>query len=1116
MSGNPRAVARASRAVGNGAPTGSVPGGFGGVPATMGTLGATQNPSPLISSYQQWSQGRPYGIGLPRDPGTFLAGAFGPLTPIEPVGIDAPDPDTGRPEPRRYTYQVGWNMPVGEPGSEGLKLAPFATLRSLADQYSVARACINVRKQEILGLEWDIMPTREAEKKMRGQASRHKDFQQRRAEAVAFFQNPDPGKYRGYSAWLSAVLEEIFVIDALTLYVQPTRKKGRGLLGSDLGALCLIDGTTARPLLDIQGGTPQPPNPAVQIYNYGVPRVDLMTAISGAEVSDMKDSLLAEYRADQVLYLPYTPRAWTPYGFSLVEKALVPIVSGLQRQQYQLSYFGDGSVPGVFIASGDPNATPNQLRTLQDALNAMAGDPAWKHKIIVLPGGSKIEPMRPVPLADAFDEVIMNQVCMAFDVMPMELGITPQVSLTPSPGAANQMAKASAVVNQRKALRPLLMWLKQTLFDYVLQTLCGQDDMQFMWAGLEEGQDRESLVGNLVDQVGHGMMSIDEARVEIGEQPWGLPLTSDPVWATQMGVVPLGSIDPLTGRPAAMQPLLPGQAGTPVTGSASAASGIPAPTPVGAVQTGNVVASVKEPTPAAAVMDAKDQARANQASGTPSHGQQNANTPVKPANVKGALRELDLIRRRLEKGRSIKGWAFADVPEHIGVSLIEDLEVIGPNAAINKARDRVKANVVDQRREQVIAPIAAQVASRLGTLARGVKDGSESRIAVIDDGTRVMREGIRQAILAGARDAIARPRAHATKADDGGENEDEDGGYDADTILDGPYGQYLTDLADQRAGDQTDFLTGLLQDILRAGAIDEILQALAWRFDLYGAQAYAAYNLGYGLTAFSGRPDGYVRWNTTSADPCVLCAPRDGQLYTADTIPGFPGDGGFGGTSVISASGLGLCMGGPRCRCTLTPVGDPGLLGALAFAPAASETNQPSWLTALINAARLAWIASLPDDQSNKAAQEITHEDHGNHKVPDQTHHVYAYLARHYPADQLEWVKRAVWHGPVNVPLDQIDMDRREGGARDPNKVAMIAHSIDDGHKLDPVVLVEEPGHEKYLIADGWHRTAAIKQTGGHAAPAYVGVLKDGGFSTAAMGRAKLNKFRNILKVDDE
>lgn len=39
-------------------------------------------------------------------------------------------------------------------------------------------------------------------------------------------------------------------------------------------------------------------------------------------------------------------------------------------------------IEGVY----DPgDATPAQLKELEDALNALAADPAWKHKIVVLP-----------------------------------------------------------------------------------------------------------------------------------------------------------------------------------------------------------------------------------------------------------------------------------------------------------------------------------------------------------------------------------------------------------------------------------------------------------------------------------------------------------------------------------------------------------------------------------------------------------------------------------------------------------------------------------------------------------------------------------------------------------
>jgi hypothetical protein len=186
--------------------------------------------------------------------------------------------------------------------------------------YSVVRACIQVRKEEIMGLDWDIVPTDEAARGMRGDAKSHEDFQDRRRKALKFFKRPDPN-YHDFAGWLSAVLEDVFVIDALALYIHPSRVQGKGLLGSDLAALEVLDGSTIRPLLDVRGGTPRPPSPAYQQYLWGVPRTDLMDIILEADIEQM-DEPVDEYRADQLLYLPYTRRSWTPYGFPGIERAI--------------------------------------------------------------------------------------------------------------------------------------------------------------------------------------------------------------------------------------------------------------------------------------------------------------------------------------------------------------------------------------------------------------------------------------------------------------------------------------------------------------------------------------------------------------------------------------------------------------------------------------------------------------------------------------------------------------------------------------------------------------------------------------------------------------------------
>ena len=642
--------------------------------------------SPLVQQYQQYTTGRTPASYLPRPADEYLTGGFGPLTPIEPMPIDAPE-ESGRADPRRYVYRVGWNLPVGEPGIEGLKLADFNTLRTLADLYSVARACIRLRKQELRSVGWDIIPTKEAEKRMRGDRAAHADFHERRDQAVKFFRNPDP-EYGTFSSWIDAILEEVLVFDALSIHIAPYwgTGKGLGLLGSDIKALELLNGPTIRPLLDLHGARPRAPLPAYQQYIYGVPRTDLTQVITERDLignPELSKSRIRDYRGDQLIYAPYTRRTWTPYGFPPIEQALIPTISGLRKQGYQLDFFAEGTVPAAYISPGDSSMTPQQIRELQDALNAIAGDTAYKHKIIVLPPGSKIDPQKPVDLADKFDDVVMNQVCMAFDVMPMELGITPSHSTGGhSGGAANQMHKMSEDANDRRARLPMLLWLKETIFDKVIQQVCGQHDMQWTWEGLEEDEDEKTQTDLVVEQISNGLLSIDEGRIELGKSPWGLPITSDPGFIVQGSFTPLGSYNPTTEKPGDE----PGEATgpTPPTGPTSTPPAAPTATPT----------QESEGTPSH---------EAGDAGGKPTQDVQPPKaTPVRKALHQGQLSELDALRRHLNKGRTLESW----IPKHLEKSHLDMVtaallvEGNDPNVAIPLvktmfATDTVKAGSFD-------------------------------------------------------------------------------------------------------------------------------------------------------------------------------------------------------------------------------------------------------------------------------------------------------------------------------------------------------------------------------------------------------------------------------------
>jgi hypothetical protein len=281
---------------------------------------------------------------------------------------------------------------------------------------------------------------------------------------------------------------------------------------------------------------------------------------------DDVDGPVQEYRGDQLYYLPRWPRAWTVYGQSPLERVIIPVMAHLRKQQYQLEFFTEGTIPGMFVSPGDPSMTPNQIRELQENLNVIAGDQAWKHKLLVLPPGSKVSPQKPPQLAGEDDTVLMTEVCMGYSVMPTELGIIPQLGPTVSTAAIRMFSQSSQNIHQRKATVPDIKWLA-SVFNKVIQEVLGQDDMQWYWEGIEEETDAATLNQNLIAQMEHGGLTIDEFRQENGRDPLDLPLTREPIWATSSGLVPLAAMaeganaDEATN--AALAGIVPGGGGNP-------------------------------------------------------------------------------------------------------------------------------------------------------------------------------------------------------------------------------------------------------------------------------------------------------------------------------------------------------------------------------------------------------------------------------------------------------------------------------------------------------------------------------------------------------------------------
>lgn len=698
------AILRAARAV---------PGGARPTPAPQGSQIGMGQISPLVwDEDTQAGYAASYGPFLPRPARTFTQGAFGPFSPILPVPVDEPPPGGQLADPRRFQYTPGYNLPT-PPGLDGFKMASFDTLYTLANLYSVARTCIERRKMMVAGLDWDIVPTKEAAKAYQGSHAAMRDFGERRAEAVRFFAAPDPD-FDDWGSFQSALLEQVFTYDAASVLIRPKYGKGlhRGVLGSDLDCIGLVDGATIRPLLSLAGGRPRPPAPAFQQFLYGVPRSDIPSMWSGKDIEDagLKGYEGPVFSTDQLIYRPVVPRVNSPYGFSPVEMALVVIMTGLQKQAYQLNYYNEGTVPAVYLSVKDPTMTPAQIRELQGALNAFAGDQAWHHKIIVTPDAA-ISPQRPAALADQFDEIIMASVAMVFDVDPMSLGIIPNVATSVSPFAAKEMAQASRTVHERTSTKPLLKYLCG-IANTLLHRVLSQDDMKFVYSGMNEAQDQAAQTDMLVKQVQSGLISIDEAREELQRTAWGLDETSGPLVFTQMGPVPLNQVIDLMRQ---QQPVQGGAGNRPAySGNAVTASHQPRavhhPPSSRPAGTHNPRAGLPAG-PGGAGMPAP---RAGSAADTPAHTAARAHEGAGKARAVTA--ELEALARHVRKGRHITTWVPEHIPGVVMASLAEDLtKGIGVDEAVRGAltvalgpdayewADKAAAQTPAQQRAQALA-----------------------------------------------------------------------------------------------------------------------------------------------------------------------------------------------------------------------------------------------------------------------------------------------------------------------------------------------------------------------------------------------------------------------------
>ncbi|WP_342711439.1 phage portal protein [Bradyrhizobium sp. B124] len=466
--------------------------------------------------------------GFPMSDNRTGADWFGPGAPMMPV---APSEVAGR----VLDYQTGYNLAT-QPRDGDDNAIPFAMLRALADSYDPLRLIIDRRIDQMARLNWVIRVRHDGVGKRPKTAALPPATRERISEITRFFKQP--ARDLNWRSWLRAVLEDHYVIDAPSLYCSRHPD-------GELRFLQPVDGALVKRVIDPWGLTPAPipyvggsftwgniqitPNnlaahgfrydrargwllpPAYQMNFHGVPAIALTQR--------------------DLVYAPARVRTNRIYGTSQVEVIAQTINIAMRRVTSQLEHFREGNIPEALFALPE-SWTPDQVGRFQQYWDDLfSGNLGNRRRMKFIGGGDKDSyiPLKEPPLKNEFDEWLVRIICFAFSYPPAAF-----VSLQ-NKSIAEQHDRTS----EEEGLQSTATWLSDVINKVIDDELDSSGEIEFAWVEEDEiDQSRQSEILNAYAT--NGVLTLNEVRERLGEEPSPDPAANQLMVKTATGYVPIG------------------------------------------------------------------------------------------------------------------------------------------------------------------------------------------------------------------------------------------------------------------------------------------------------------------------------------------------------------------------------------------------------------------------------------------------------------------------------------------------------------------------------------------------------------------------------------------------
>lgn len=389
--------------------------------------------------------------GMTRQKTTWFS-AEKPLPPSAPSSAEG----------RRFDYPTGYNIAIQPRAYEPLS---FGTLRNLADGYDLMRLAIETRKDQLESYEFEIIGTK------KNPASEKELY-----AIQKFFEYPD--NEHPWPQWLRAVLEDMLVLDAVSIYLRRAR-------GGQLFALELVDPATIKRVLDDTGRTPIAPDPAFQQVLKGIPATN--------------------YTTDEMFYFARNYRTNKVYGFSPVEQVIMTVNIALRRQLHQLNYFTEGNVPEALAGVPDTWSL-DQIQKFQKYWDTLIeGDLAAKRHLKFIPlDATKVSFTKQPELKDLFDEWLARIICFCFSLPPTAL-----VKET-----NRSTSEQTADTAKEEGTMPWLNFLQITMTQIIKRHI-GVEGAEFRWVQRQSTKPRDQAEVDKI-YIDAGVYDENEVRARMG------------------------------------------------------------------------------------------------------------------------------------------------------------------------------------------------------------------------------------------------------------------------------------------------------------------------------------------------------------------------------------------------------------------------------------------------------------------------------------------------------------------------------------------------------------------------------------------------------------------------